>query len=93
MVPGALSLRWPITQRLREAMKIGMPLGLLVTWLTSVTMACGGSQPRASLPPPEYDRPVLTAWHADAGTPASGAEQGIAETLSADESESHDAGD
>jgi hypothetical protein len=72
---------------------MGVSIGLLVTWLTSVTLACGGSHPRASLPPPEYEPPVLAAWHADAGALASGAERGIAEPPSADESESHDAGD
>ena len=94
VVPCASSLAWPRTQRQREVMKIGTPIGLLVTWLTAATMACGGSHPRASLPPPEYDPPVLPAWHADdAGTIASGAQQGIAEPLSTDERMSHDAGD
>jgi len=37
--------------------------------------ACAGNTPAPQLPPPDYERPTLTAWRTDAGTPDSTASE------------------
>ncbi len=55
-------------------------------------VACGGSAPVPSLPPPEYEKPVVDPWQSDAGTSNANIEQGVAELPAASEANTQDAG-
>lgn len=64
---------------------------MLATGSELSLVACRGSAPLPSLPPPEYERPVLPPWQSDAGA-SSNLEQGVAEAPTGNAGNGLDAG-
>ncbi|MBX3181817.1 MAG: hypothetical protein KIT72_11855 [Polyangiaceae bacterium] len=85
-VSGAIAARGRSPRRAAVASRFARALApcLCLGWLA---VGCGGTRERPALPPPEYERPVLTPWDAPQQQGAWGDQGDALDDLDEDEDE------